>query len=144
MATFTTEVYSGDGRNAGIRIPDEVVEELGGKRVPVTVTLRGRTYQSTTAVMGGFNLVSLAKEHRDAAGVGIGDEVEVTIVRDDAPREVEVPAEVAADPALRAAWDALAPSRRKEHARQLVEAKTDATRARRLEKLLAALTSSAG
>ena len=119
---------------------------LGGKRVPVVVTLDGAySYRNTTAVMGGRNLVSISKEHRAASGVAAGHEISVTLERDDAPREVEVPAELAeslaADPAASAAWDALAYSRRKEHARSIAGAKSDATRQRRLEKVLAALRS---
>jgi uncharacterized protein YdeI (YjbR/CyaY-like superfamily) len=41
---------------------------------------------------------------------------------------------------LRAAFDALAPSRRKEHARSVADAKGDDTRARRVQKVLDALS----
>ena len=51
MSTFTTELLQ-SGNNVGIEIPDAVVAELGGKRVPVVITLNGRyTYRNTTAVM---------------------------------------------------------------------------------------------
>lgn len=148
MPTFTTTVWSGGGDTAGIRIPDHVMTALGGKRVPVVVTLDGAySYRSTTAVMGGVNLVGISKEHRAASGVAVGDEISVQLERDDAPREVEVPADLAevlaGDEVASAGWDALAYSRRKEHARSISEAKTEATRRRRLEKVLAALRDSA-
>lgn len=144
MPTFSTTVISGGGDTAGIEIPEEVMTALGGKRVPVVVTLDGAySYRNTTAVMGGRNLVGISKEHRAASGVAVGHEISVTLERDDAPREVEVPADLAvllaADPPASAAWDALAYSRRKEHARSITDAKSDATRQRRLEKVLAAL-----
>lgn len=44
-----------------------------------------------------------------------------------------------ADPGARAAFDAVAPSKRKEMARQISDAKQDETRQRRLEKVLDAL-----
>jgi hypothetical protein len=143
MSTFTTTLLQ-NGNNVGIEIPDAVVAELGGKRVPVRITIGGSyTYTNTTAVMGGRNLVGLSAAHREASGYGGGDVVEIEIVRDDAPREVEVPPALAAaleaDPVAAAAWERLAPSRRKEHARAVTEAKAEATRDRRVEKAIAAL-----
>ena len=143
MSTFTTTLLQ-SGNNVGIEIPDDVVAELGGKRVPVIITLDGEyTYRNTTAVMGGKNLVGVSAEHRAASGVQGGRVVQVTMVRDDGPREVEVPpalaAALAADPVASAAWDALAYSHRKEHARAITEAKADETRERRVAKTIAAL-----
>lgn len=143
MTTFTTTLLQ-SGNNVGIEIPDAVVAELGGKRVPVVVTLDGDyTYRNTTAVMGGKNLVGVSAEHRAASGVRGGQVVAVTIVRDEAPREVQMPevlvAALAADPLAAAAWDKLAFSHRKEHARSITEAKAEETRDRRLAKTLAAL-----
>lgn len=143
MSTFTTTLLQ-SGNNVGIEIPDAVVAELGGKRVPVRITLNDAyTYTSTTAVMGGRNLVGVNSEHRAASGVRGGDVVEVTMVRDDTPREVEVPPALAealaADPVASEAWDRLAYSHRKEHARSIAEAKADDTRARRVAKTLASL-----
>jgi len=143
MSSFTTTLLK-QGNNVGIEIPDDVVAELGGKRVPVVITIDGGyTYRSTTAVMGGRNLVGVSSEHRKASGVVGGQVVEITVVRDDGPREVEVPAALAAalaaDPVAAAAWDALAYSHRKEHARAITEAKADETRDRRVAKAVAML-----
>ncbi|MEO8262250.1 MAG: YdeI/OmpD-associated family protein [Pseudolysinimonas sp.] len=143
MSTFTTTLLQ-NGNNVGIEIPDAVVAELGGKRVPVVITIDGTyTYRNTTAVMGGKNLVGVSSEHRAASGVVGGQVVEITMVRDDAPREVEVPevlaTALAGDPVAAAAWDKLAYSHRKEHARAITEAKAQETRARRVEKTISAL-----
>jgi hypothetical protein len=143
MSTFTTTLLQ-SGNNVGIEIPDEVVAELGGKRVPVVITIDGRyTYRNTTAVMGGKNLVGVSAEHRAASGVTGGQVVEITMVRDDAPREVEVPPALAAaleaDPVAAAAWEKLAYSHRKEHARAITEAKAEETRDRRVAKAIAML-----
>ena len=142
-ATFTTELRQ-SGNNVGIVIPDHVVAELGGKRVPVVVTLNGTySYPNTTAVMGGLNVVGLSAAHRAASGLRGGDIVEVTIVRDTAPRVVEVPealgAALAQDPVAAAAWEKLAYSHRKEHARAITEAKAADTRDRRVAKAIAML-----
>lgn len=143
MSTFTTTLLQA-GNNVGIEIPDELVAELGGKRVPVVITIDGGyTYRNTTAVMGGKNLVGVSSEHRAASGVVGGQVVEITIVRDDAPRVVEVPPALAAaleaDPVAAAAWQKLAFSHRKEHARAITEAKAEETRERRVAKTIAML-----
>jgi len=143
MSTFTTTLLQ-MGNNVGIEIPDDVVAELGGKRVPVVITLDGGyTYRNTTAVMGGKNLVGINSEHRAASGISGGQVVEITMVRDDTPREVEVPdalaAALAADPVAAAAWEKLAYSHRKEHARGITEAKAEETRDRRVAKTIATL-----
>lgn len=126
----------------GIEVPPAVVEGFGqGKRPKVTVTLKGYTYRSTVAVMGGKYLLPLAKVHREAAGVrDTPEKVEVTLELDTAPREVEVPKDLAAalkKAGLRAAFDKLAFTHRKEHVRAIEEAKAPETRLRRIDKALA-------
>lgn len=68
-------------------------------------------------------------------GFRAGETVEVAIELDTAPREVEVPAALAAalaaDPAANAAFEGLAFSHRKEYARWIGEAKREETRDRR-------------
>jgi bifunctional DNA-binding transcriptional regulator/antitoxin component of YhaV-PrlF toxin-antitoxin module len=142
MPKFRISILQAEGMNAtGIVVPDEVVEKLGaGKKPKVAVTLKGYTYRSTVAVMGGKYMLPLAKEHRDAAGVKANDKVEVTLELDTAPREVEVPKDLAA--ALRKAgltkdFAALAFTHRKEHVRAIEEAKAPETRLRRIEKAVA-------
>lgn len=143
MPSFTSTLFAA-GNNTGVQIPDEVMAELGGKRVPVVITLNGSyTYRTTTAVMAGRNLASFSSAHRAASGLAGGDPIEVHIEVDTEPREVELPPRLAEaladDAAASAAWQKLAPSRRKEHARAIGEAKTPETAARRLEKTLAEL-----
>lgn len=141
MPTFT--VTLAESGNLGIEVPEDVLASFdAGRRVPVTVTINDYSYASTTAVMGGKVLVPLAKEHRAPAGVGHGDTISVTLEHDTAPREYPVPDDLAAalDAAgVRAAFDALAPSKRKEHARQVESAKAPETRARRVQKVVDAL-----
>lgn len=129
-----------NGNNVGIDVPEELVLGLGrGKRPPVVVTVNGYTYRSTIAPMGGRYLIPLAREHREAAGVAGGEEHEVTVEPDDRPRTVDVPDDLAAALAaagLRERFDALAYSHRKEHVRAVTEAKVQATRERRIAKVV--------
>jgi uncharacterized protein YdeI (YjbR/CyaY-like superfamily) len=87
--------------------------------------------------MKGEYLVGLSREVRQGAGVEAGDEVEVTVELDVAPREVEVPAALAealaADPEAAALFDRMAFTHRKEYARWVAEAKKEETRQRRVQ-----------
>ncbi len=96
-ATFTTMVTKDDKVNAtGLPVPAEAVAAMGaGKKPKVLVSLNGYTYRSTVAAYGEIYMLPLAAEHRQAAGVQAGDQVEVTIQLDTDPRTVEVPAELA-------------------------------------------------
>jgi hypothetical protein len=141
---FTTTVELGGQTATGLVVPDDVVDALGaGKRPPVTVTLGGHTYRSTIARRGDRYLLPLSAENRAAAGVAAGEQVEVDVEVDTAPRTVEVPADLAAalatDPAARERFDALPYTHRKEHVRAVESAKAEATRQRRVAGVLAAL-----
>ncbi len=131
------------GPAAAVVLTDEQVESFGvGKAFGVRVTIGGVTEPARLARMGGENLVGLSKAKRAALGVEIGDEVDVLIELDDQPREVEVPpalAEALDREGLRATFDALSYSQRKEHARSVAEAKKDETRDRRVAAVVANL-----
>lgn len=130
------------GRTAtGIAVPPELVEALGaGKRPPVRVTLhapRGSyTYRSTVAPMGGEFMVGVSADHRDAAGVAAGDELDVDIEHDTEPRVAEVPEDLAAaleaDPDARRFFDSLSYSHQRAYTLWVEEAKRAETRTRRV------------
>jgi Bacteriocin-protection, YdeI or OmpD-Associated/Domain of unknown function (DUF1905) len=141
---FRTTIVQSGKNTTGIQVPDEVVEALGsGKRPAVKVTVNGYSYRSTVASMGGVFMVSLSAEHRAGAGVAGGDEVEVDLELDSAPREVTVPPDLAAaldaEPAARATFDGLSYSNKSWHVLQVTGAKTEETRQRRIAKSVEAL-----
>ena len=139
---FRTTVELGGKTATGMQVPAEVVEALGaGKRAPVVVTVGGHSYRTTVAPYTGAYYVPLAAEHREAAGVAAGQEVDVSIELDTAPREVPVPDDLAAalDEPARATYDSLAYTHQKEWVRWVTEAKKPETRATRIEKTVAAL-----
>jgi Bacteriocin-protection, YdeI or OmpD-Associated/Domain of unknown function (DUF1905) len=136
---FRTTILQTGKTAAGIKVPVEIVERLGaGKRPAITVTINGYTYRNTIAVMGGVYMVGVSAEHRAGAGVAGGDEVDVDIELDTAPREVAVPADFAAAldaaPKARATFDSLSYSNKSWHVLQVTGAKTDETRQRRIAK----------
>jgi hypothetical protein len=112
----------------------------GAKRFPVVATVNGYTWRTSVARMGGEFRVGLSKEVRQGASVEAGDDVEVRLELDAAPREVEVPAALAAalasDPQAKASFERMAFTHRKEYARWIAEAKKDETRQRRVEQAL--------
>ncbi len=128
----------------GFEVPDGVVSALGsGRRPPVLVTINGHTYRSTVAVLGGRFLVGVSAENRAAAGVAGGDTIVVDLELDTAPREVEVPDDLAAalqaHPAASSAFGALSYSNKSRYVLAINAAKAADTRARRIEKTVAEL-----
>ena len=144
--TFATTVVQAEGKKAtGLQVPAEAVAALGkGKKPPVRVSLRGYTYRSTVAAYGDVFMLPLSAEHREAAGVKAGDQVEVTLELDAEPRTVEVPEDLAAalaeKPGAMAAFEALSYSVRKEYVRQVESAKAEETRNRRIASIVTKVT----
>lgn len=126
------------GPAAAVVLDEEQVAAVGegAKRFPVVATVNGYTWRTSVARMGGEFLVGLSREVRDGAGVQAGDEVEVSVELDQAPREVDVPealaAALAADAEAAAAFERMAFTHRKEYARWVAEAKREETRERRV------------
>ena len=139
---FRTTILLNGKTATGIEVPPDVVERLGaGKKPPVTVTLGSYTYRSTVATMGGRFLLPVSAEVREKAGVAAGDEVDVTVELDNAPRELVLPEDfdtaLNANPKARAFFDGLSYSNRRRFTLQVDDAKTPETRARRIEKFVA-------
>ena len=141
---FKTTLDSAGKNAAGFRVPPEVVEALGkGKRPPVVVTINGYSYRNTVAVYGDAYLIGVAQEHRAPAGVTPGDEIEVDLVLDTAPREVEPPADFAAAldaaPEAKRFFESLSYSNKRRFTLSIDDAKSEETRKRRIEKSVSQL-----
>ncbi|WP_435353571.1 YdeI/OmpD-associated family protein [Emticicia sp. SJ17W-69] len=132
------------GNNTGIEVTEEILEQLGGGKKPlVKVTLNGYTYQSAVAKMGDKFLISLSSENRKNANVKGGDELEITIELDTEPRTVALPEdfEKALDKnsSAKAAFEKLAPSKKKAMVISIQDAKTAETKQKRIEKAIESL-----
>ncbi len=108
------------------------------------MTINGFTYRSTIAVMGGRYMVGVSADNRAGAGVKGGDEIDVDIELDNAPREAAPsrPSSLPRStriPAARRTFDALLHSNQSWHVLQVTGARTDETRERRIAKSIAAL-----
>lgn len=141
--TFRARIQAGE-QALFVAVPFDVEEAFGRARPPVVVTLGKYQFRSTVAVYGGKPLIGIRKSHRDAAGISAGDTIEVTLALDEAPRTVEPPPELAAALAknarAKAAWHKLSYTHQREHAEAILAAKKPETRARRVAKTLAMLT----
>jgi uncharacterized protein YdeI (YjbR/CyaY-like superfamily) len=88
-------------------------------------------------------MVGVSADVRQAAGVKGGDEVDVDIELDTAPRVVTVPDDFAAaldaQPDARRMFESLSYSNKSWHVGQIEGAKTDETRQRRIAKSVEAL-----
>ena len=130
----------------GLEVPPTVVQALGGGARPaVTITINGHSWKSRIAIMRGRHLLGLSNANRQAADVGIDEEIEVELELDTEPRVVVEPADLTQalddDPVARAAYDNLAYSHKREHVRAIESAKKPETRRLRIEKAIAALLS---
>ena len=128
----------------GIVVPDEVVAQLGsGKRPPVRVTIGALTYRSTIAPLGGRFMLPVSADIRRQTGLSAGDEFDVDVEPDTAPREVSVPpdlaAALAADAGARGAFERLSYSNKQRIVLGVEQAKTAETRQRRIASALQAL-----
>jgi len=130
------------GPAAAVVLDDAQVAEIGegAKRFPVLATVNGYAWRTSVARMGGEFLVGLSREVRQGACVEAGDEVEVILELDNAPREVEVPealaAALATDAQAKGNFDGMAFTHRKEYARWIAEAKREETRKNRVQQAL--------
>lgn len=143
MTLHVRTTLPANGPATAIELTEAQVDELGGgKRAAVVVRIGDREARLRLRVMGGKNLIGLSKAARAELGVEIGDTVQVSIDLDAAEREVEVPDDLAAAldaGGVRGAYDALAPSRRKEIVRGVTEAKQAETRERRIAAAVSSL-----
>src|SRR6188472_1788397 len=135
--TFRTSIVR-DGSMCFIPVTFDPALVFGKLRAPVTVTVKGHTFRSTIAAMGGPPFIPFRRSNREAAGLEGGEAVTVTLVLDIEERVVQVPADLmralkAAPPAWER-WQELSYSHQREHVEAIEQAKKPETRARRLSR----------
>lgn len=138
MPTFRAPIEEArGGGGAWVEVPPFVISELGGGgRIPVHASFDGIPYRGSVVGMGsGGMVIGILKDIRTRLAKEIGDEVEVTLVRDNAKRDVEVPEDLAAalkQAGLSEVFEALSFSKRRQLVNGVVDAKHPETRQRRI------------
>lgn len=131
-----TLAEAGRGGGRWIEVPFDGHEAFGQARPPVRGTVNGAAFRSRLSVYGGKTYLGLRRELREAAGIEVGDRVDVVLELDDAPREAELPAALAdalaGDEKARTVFEGLAFTHRREYAEWIAEAKREQTRERRV------------
>ncbi|HYX41885.1 MAG TPA: YdeI/OmpD-associated family protein [Pyrinomonadaceae bacterium] len=128
----------------GITIPFDVEKTFGTRaRVPVRGTINGFPFRSSIFPMGGCHFMAVNREMRAGANVKGGDHVNIVMERDDKPRLITPPLDLARalrlNKTAQAAWDKLSYTHQKEHVKAIEDAKRLETRQRRIESSVALL-----
>ncbi len=115
------------------------MESLGpSKRPAVRVTIKDYSYRSTIGSMGGKFMLPVSAEVREKAKVAPGDEVNVEIELDTAPRDVNVPPDLSdalnRDAKAKRYFEGLSYSNKRRFVMPIEQAKTTGTRQRRIAK----------
>ncbi len=143
MIKFKTTILT-FGNNTGIEVPENKLTELdAGKKPLVVVTLNKYSYRSAIAKMGDKFLISLSAENRKNANVQGGDNLEIRLELDTAPRTVDIPIELQKvfdrNKVSKENFDKLAPSKKKALIISVTDAKTEETKHKRIEKVIESL-----
>jgi hypothetical protein len=127
-----------------LEYPFSAQEVFGRKgQVPVRATINGFTFRNSLMPRAGVHILGVGKNILAAAGAATGDTVHVKLALDDAPRTVDVPADLEAalgrSAAMAKAFAALSYSHKKEYVDWIESAKKPETRQNRIEKALTML-----
>jgi hypothetical protein len=138
---FQAKIEPGPGGGAFVTFPYDTQQEFGSKgAVKVNASLDGVPYSGSLMACGGpFHMLGVLKSIRQQTGKEIGDTIAVELWKDDAQRTVEVPPPIHAlmeQHGVLPFFESLSYTHRKEYVRWLTEAKTEATREKRLDKAM--------
>lgn len=93
--SYETEITDAGGGFAIVHIPDEIADALGATHfIQVRCTFDGVSYQGTLGSKSGNHAIIIKKEIRKQIGKNSGDLVSVTIQKESARRELEIPREL--------------------------------------------------
>ncbi len=142
--TFRTALAQNPGSSAtGIVVPHDVMAQLGpGKRYPVVVAIGDYSYRNTVSWYKGAFMISVSADNRAGAGIAGGDEIDVTLELDDAPRVLELPGELVAlltSAGVLDGFTALSFSKQRGFVEPWTAAKSQATKDKNLAKMIAAV-----
>ncbi len=135
--TFRARIENAGGGGAFVTIPFDVEQVFGKKRLPVIASIAGEPYRGSLVRMGGpCHILGIRKDIREKIGKTIGDEIEIVLEEDTAPRQVAIPTDLQQafvdQPDAGAFFEQLAYTHQKEYIRWIDEAKRAPTRQKRV------------
>ncbi|HSP47615.1 MAG TPA: YdeI/OmpD-associated family protein [Clostridiaceae bacterium] len=130
---FKAIIQQHEGLNAGyVEPPFDVQEVFGAKRVKVRATFDGVEYQGSVVSMGGCYMLGMTREIREKIGKDFGEEVFVTLEKDEEERKVQLPEDFGsalhADERAMATYDSFPFTAQKEYVTWITSAKREETR----------------
>jgi hypothetical protein len=144
---FEAKIIKPESVDSGyIEFPYDVYKEFGKKgQVKVKAYFDGFEYRGSLVKMGTeCHIIGLNKKVRDAINKQAGDTVQVLIVEDTDERTVEVPQDLnvalGENPSVRAIFEKLSFTHRKEYVVWIISAKREETRLARIDKCIEMLT----
>lgn len=146
---FHAVIENAGGGGAYIRIPFDVQQVFGKKRVKVKATLDGEPYRGSLVRMGtDYHMLPVLKEIRARIGKDFGDEIEVMVEEDTEPRQVEIPPDLRqaleGSPEALAFFNQISYTNQREYVRWIDDAKRDQTRLNRIAKTIEQLKQEQG
>lgn len=127
-----------------MEIPFDVKEAFGSLRPRVVAVFDGKeSYRGSLVRMGDCHILGVRKDIRAKLDKQPGDELQVSLQADTAPREVEVPPQLAAEfqkhPGAKKRFDKMSYTHQREYVNYISEAKKEETRQRRAAKVISML-----
>lgn len=129
------------GDTAALRIPARVVDALDAGREPtVKATINGYTWSSSIEALNGIYMLEVGSEVCAGAGVSVGETVDVELILDAGPRELNLPPDFTAvlkkDPNAMMFFGSLSDSDKRRIVEPIHAAEAAETRQQRIEKAL--------
>jgi hypothetical protein len=145
--TFKAKLEEGQGGGVFVRVPFDVEEVFGKKRVPITATIDGEPYRGTLVRMGlPDHCLGVLKAIREKICKQVGDDVRISLEEDTAERKVVVPADLTSalrrHKEARAFFETLSYTHQKEYVQWIEDAKKEQTRKTRVERTVEMLAAS--
>jgi Domain of unknown function (DUF1905)/Bacteriocin-protection, YdeI or OmpD-Associated len=140
MITFLAQIEKHPNINgAYVKMPFDMQETFGAKRVKVRATFDGVNYRGSVVTMGGSALLGITKDIRRQIQKQPGDMVEVTIVKDVEERIIDLAKDVKQtfeNAGILEAWNKQSFTKQSQGARWIESAKKQDTRQRRIKEII--------
>lgn len=141
---FKAIIKQHENKNAAyVEPPFDVNEVFGSKRVKVKANFDGVEYRGSIVSMGGCYMLGLTQEIRKKIGKGFGDEIFVTLEKDEEERSVEIPQDFAIamnnNETAVATFQSLSYTAQKEYVLWITSAKRQETKLERIIKSVSLL-----